>query len=296
MATDGQQPIETIEIKAKRLRTALRAARTEAGMIQRDAAKALYWSVSKIVRIEQGTVPVTPTDVQAMLKVYGMNDHDRVAELVELARTTRENKRAGWQTFSKVYSKQALELFGSERAASAIYEYEPTLMPGIFQTADYARAVLRALGNSREIVNRKLEARLARQDWLDDTPRPEINVVLGEAVLSRPIGGQRVMRDQVEALKKYAKTPGININVLPFSAGEHRGLASSGFTILQFDSPTVGDMIYLENNEGESVTRDNQRKIKSYLDLYVELQDLADQSGDFDKNLDTVTRKTLNIQ
>ena len=76
---------ETVEVKKRRLRVALRHARADANLTQKAAADELVWSVSKIVRIEQGTVPVAPTDVRAMLHLYRVTDQEQVDALVELA-------------------------------------------------------------------------------------------------------------------------------------------------------------------------------------------------------------------
>src|SRR5690242_6546446 len=97
---------DSVEVKKRRLRTALRQARVDKSMTQKDAAEALVWSVSKIVRIEQGTVPVAPTDVRAMLQTYDITDDSRIRELVQLAKEAREAK--GWSQFSDVLSHESL--------------------------------------------------------------------------------------------------------------------------------------------------------------------------------------------
>ena len=194
---------EAVEVKRRRLRTALRQARADKGMTQKAAADALVWSVSKIVRIEQGTVPVTPSDVRVMLQLYSITDELRINELVDLAKEAREDK--GWRTFSDVLSLESLELFGNESAAKVIYKYEPSVIPGLFQTQEYARALLRALGNSEEQIDRRLEVRTQRQRLLDSPRRPELNFILGETALIRPAGGEDVMREQLAHLLELAK-------------------------------------------------------------------------------------------
>jgi transcriptional regulator with XRE-family HTH domain len=270
--TDSGSTTETVEVKKRRLRGALRQARIEAQMTQRVAAEQLVWSTSKIVRIEQGTVPVTPTDVRAMSQLYGIADESRIDELVELAKDAREDK--GWSTFNDVLSPAALELFGNEPSAKVIYKYEPSVIPGLFQTPDYTRSLLKALGNSEEQIERRLEVRAQRQRLLDRQVRPDFNFILGEASLSRPVGGRDVMREQIAHLSDLSKLNGVSILLLPFSAGAHRGMGSA-FTVLQFEDPLLPDLLYLENAERESVSRDEEGEIKKYLELYVELQDMA---------------------
>jgi transcriptional regulator with XRE-family HTH domain len=276
---DGPSKAETVEVKKRRLRVALRQARQDAKLTQQAAADQLVWSTSKIVRIEQGTVPVTPTDVRAMLHLYRVSDEPRIVELVELAKDAREDK--GWSTFSDVLPPAGIELFGYESAAKVIYKYEPAVIPGLFQTQDYARALLKALGNSEEQVERRLEVRVQRQRLLDRLDRPELNFILGEAAIRRPAGGEDVMREQIAHVLDLAKTEGISVQLLPFSAGAHRGMGSA-FTVMQFDDPFLADLLFLENAERESVSRDELGEIKRYLDLFVELQSMAAKSGSFE--------------
>ncbi|HEY0641708.1 MAG TPA: helix-turn-helix transcriptional regulator [Pseudonocardiaceae bacterium] len=280
--------VEPVEVKKRRLRVALRQARSDAGLTQKAAADGLVWSVSKIVRIEQGTVPVAPTDVRAMLHLYRVTDEDRVEQLVELAKEAREDK--GWSAFDDVISPATKELVGNEPAARVIYKYEPSVVPGLMQTQDYARALLRLLANSIDDAERLLTVRTKRQRMLEEPNRPELNFILGEAALLRPVGGPEVMREQLAHLLALATVPGINLSLLPFSAGAHRGIGSP-FTVLQFDDPLLADLLYLENADRESVSREDQEEVKRHLDLFVELQDMADRAGGFEQQVRDVLER-----
>jgi len=292
MAEGATKP-ETVEVKKRRLRTALRQARIDARMTQKAAAEHLVWSISKIVRIEQGTVPVTPTDVRAMLQLYSVTDEARINELVDLAKEAREDK--GWSGFSDVLSPESLELFGNEPSAKVIYKYEPSVVPGLFQTQEYARSLLRALGNSEEQIDRRLEARTQRQQLLDSPHRPELNFILGETALSRPVGGEDVMREQIAHVLELAKVDDISVLLLPFAAGPHRGMGGA-FTVLQFDDPLLPDLLYLENAERDSVSRDEEGEIKKYLELFVELQIMATTHGSLEEHVDRILREHLGGQ
>ena len=114
---------ETVEVKKGRLRGALRQARSDSNMTQKAAAHALVWSVSKIIRIEQGSVPVAPSDVRALLQFYGATNPSRIEELVDLAREAREESGwygRGWSRYSDVLSAASIELLGSEPAAPPV--------------------------------------------------------------------------------------------------------------------------------------------------------------------------------
>jgi hypothetical protein len=247
-------------------------------MTQQAVAQALMWSTSKIVRIEQGLVPVTPIDVKAMLELYGVTDKTTVDEMITLAIESRDLK--GFKNYADVYSPTGLELFDYESAARAIFKHEPTVIPGLLQTQDYARALQIALGNSDEVVQRRLQARAERLLLLERDDRPELNFILGEASVSRPVGDIDVMREQIEALRKFAAQDGINLYLLPFSAGAHRGLGQP-FTILQFRNENDADVLYLENAERFSVSKEDPQELRHFEDLFASLQEMAEKSGDF---------------
>jgi transcriptional regulator with XRE-family HTH domain len=292
MAVGTPERGEPVEVKKRRLRTTLRNLRSGAGLTQKQAATKLYWSVSKVVRIEQGTVPVTPSDVTVMLLAYGVSNQEFADELVSQAADVRVDK--GWASFSDVLSEPAIELIGSEAAAHDIYAYEPAVVPGLLQTYDYAEALLRALGNSEQQVQRKLDVRTQRQLMLDATPRPTLNYILGEAALARPVGGNDAMVEQFSHLLELSQRDDINLWLLPFSSGPHRGMGSA-FTVMQFNDPELPDLLYLENAERESISRDQEGDIKRYLDLFVELQKMADKAGGLAEQVERIRRERFTL-
>lgn len=271
MAADAQKQDETVEVMKRRLRSALRQARETANLTQKEAADQQGWSVSKVVRIELGSVLPAPADVRALLSLYNVYDAASVTAYADLAKRAREGR--GYSEYEDVYTPASIELFGNEPAARMIYKYEPNLIPGLFQTEDYARAVLFAFQNPEERVTRKLEVRVARQQLLENEPRPELNFIIGEAAVSTPAGNSAIMRKQLEYLRELAQRPGVVIRLLPFAAGVHRGLGEA-FTILQFDE-TLSDLLYLEAAGRESVSRDDVKEIQNYLNRFAELQQVA---------------------
>lgn len=134
------------------------------------------------------------------------------------------------------------------------------------QTPDYARQLLLSFGNSEEAVARKLIARSERQVVLDRPDRPELNVVIGEAALSRTVGNDAVMREQIATLRARAGETDVNLYLLPFAAGAH-----------------------LENAERMTVSRDHPDEVERYLELFVNLKELSERFGDFITMLDKVT-------
>jgi len=279
---------ETIEVKRRRLRAAIRQYRLDAGRTQKQAADELGWSISKIVRVEQGAVPIAPSDVRAMLHLYGEADAERMERLVGLAKAAREQK--GFAEYSDIASQEYQELLGLERSAKVVYKYEPSVVPGIFQTYDYARALSRALGSSERTIERQVELRMQRQLLLEAARRPELNFILGEASVARPVGGVDVMNEQLNRLLELSAEDGVNLWLLPFAAGPHRGMGSA-FTIMEFEDPQLPDLLYLENAERESISRDEKVQIKYYEELFVQLQALATEHGSFEEQLETIRRE-----
>ena len=289
MAQTASTRRDTPEVMRRRLKVALRQEREAAGLTQREAAEALDWSVSKILRIEQGAVAITPIDLRALLGVYKTVDEKRENELVELARGSRKQL---WSEYRDVYSLASLTLFGYEAAAKIIYKYEPTFIPGLLQTEEYARALLDGLGFSEAQIDLKVRARLERQELLDREPRPRLQFILGEACISRPIGGDRVMTHQLDRLRAMAARSDITLQLLPFSAGAHPRMGEA-FTILQFSDENLDDLLYLENAGGESVSQENPDVIARYFQDFFTLQSKANDAADFASDLDAIEAARL---
>jgi transcriptional regulator with XRE-family HTH domain len=253
----------------RRVREALRRAREAAGLTQREAAQALDWSMSKLVRIEAGSVGVSITDLRAMLALYGIKDAERVNELVEMARASKE--RPWFSKYEKVLSPAFAQYLGYEDSASVIRGFQPLTIPGLLQTDEYARAIIEA--SRVDQIDERVELRTTRQDLLERTDRPEIYYVLDEAALHRSVGGAAVMRSQLRHLRDLASEPGISVRIIPFSAGAHTSMKGS-FTILEF-SDWDEDVLYLETAGGSVTSREDQKLIADYRENFELLTGVA---------------------
>jgi transcriptional regulator with XRE-family HTH domain len=284
LASARSKIIETPEVMRRRLRVSLRQAREALPLTQQAAADALDWSVSKIIRIEQGAVGITPIDLRALLNVYEVTDEKLIAELVEFARGSR---RQSWRQYKNVYSPASLTLFANEAVAAFIYKYEPTFIPGLLQTEDYARALLAGLGHDDEEIELMVSARLERQELLNRERHPDLQFVMGEVTLTRVVGGSDVMLQQLEHLKELSGRPGVELQVLPFSAGAHPRMGGA-FTILEFADQNLDDLLYLENAGGESTSRDDPDLIADYRRDFLVIQKLAIGKSDFADYIDGI--------
>ncbi len=275
----------------RRVREALRGARDDAGLTQHEAADMLDMSMSKIVRIEAGTVGVSTIDLKALLQLYGVTDQARVEELTEMARAAR--RRPWFSKYHGILNQPFAQYLGYESSASVIRCFQPSTIPGLLQTEEYAQAVLKASRASH--IEQRLELRIARQEFVDREDGPRILCVLDEAVLHRRVGSAEVMHGQLLRLRKLMDHPRISVRVIPFTAGAHPPMDGS-FTILEF-ADWDEDVLYQEVARGSVTSREDQARVGEYRESFELLRaaSLAEQGSkelidDFVHALESVDR------
>jgi hypothetical protein len=245
-----------------RLRTAMRSARESSGLTQRQAAESLEWSLSKLIRVETGTVGVSVTDLRAMLHLYGINDPQAVADLEGAARGSKG--ASWWAQYRDVLSDSFAAYLGFETAASSLRCYQPIVVPGHLQTRDYASALL-APRVAPERSARFVDLRMERQERIFGNDSTETEFVLDELALRRRIGDPQVMKDQMEQLAAFSRRPGVKISVLPADFGAHYSTLGS-FVLLGF--PTDGDILYLEGATGSYTSGSDMDLLASYQECF----------------------------
>ena len=222
----------------------LRMLREVKGITREEAGYAIRASGSKISRMELGRVSFKERDVTDLLKLYGVDD-DETATLVALA--IQANSPGWWHKYGDVLPDWFQVYVGLEEAASLIRLYEVQFVPGLLQTADYARAVVR-LGQpaaAPEEIGRRISLRMGRQELLTKPGGPRLWAIVDEAALRRPLGGKEVMRAQLEQLILATEEPQVTLQVMPFRSGGHAAEAGA-FTIMRFPEPDLPDVVYLE--------------------------------------------------
>lgn len=246
----------------RRLRTELRRLREAAGLHQSDVATALDWSISKLIRIENGTVGISVTDLRALAGVYRV-EPEAVEGLVTLARVTRE--RQWWSAYRHVLTPTYRELMGYEAAAATVMHMHPTIVPGLLQTEDYMRAIIASTvleAPSAERLEALVAVRRRRQDEvLFGGHPPTYTALVDEGALRRQVGGVTIMRDQLAHLAKLAGKV-VNLAVLPFRAGGHAG-QHGAFHIMEFASTDEESVLFLETALGNPIQRD-RREVDVY--------------------------------
>jgi Domain of unknown function (DUF5753) len=230
------------------------------------------WSLSKIIRIETGAVGVSTNDLRALLALYKVHDPGRTNELVELARASRQSS---WSSkYRGDISSQFMQYIEYEEAASILRIYEPLLVPGLLQTEEYADAIIRRLAEpdtSADLIQTRMEIRLTRQQLLEQPLPPTLMCVIDQAAIQRLVGERNIARDQIERLISLATRPNITIEVVPFSAGLHRGMLEA-FLILEFPDPEDSDVLFVETSRDLIVSHDEAGEISGYLEVFEQLK------------------------
>ncbi len=277
---------ETPVVHQRRLRGELRKLREAVPFTQKNVAEQLEWSVSKIIRIENGTSKVGVTDLKALLELYGVKSVARVAELLDEARASRQSV---WWTPHRPYIDPQLYAFiGYEASAVRILQYQALAMPGLMQTSNYTRALVSGVEEDPEEIERGVEIRQKRQSIVA-ADGPELDIILDEAVLQRYVGDVEIMIEQWEAILERAKLPTVSIRVLPLgprATKPHRGMRGS-FSLLELPDGD-GRVLVLEEPLRDVMIRDDKEDIDKYLEAFRVLRTLAlnkEKSLEFIRNL-----------
>jgi transcriptional regulator with XRE-family HTH domain len=222
----------------------LRRLREEAGITREHAGETIRASGSKISRLELGRTGFKIRDVTDLLTLYGVSDEaDRVI-LTALAR--HANVPGWWRLYGDVIPPWFEPYLGMEQGASVIRCFEIQFVPGLLQTESYARAVMRLDAAATETeINLRLAVRMRRQQLVHWPGAPHLWAVIDEAVLSRPMGGAEIMREQIQHLIELSRLPHVTIQIVPFSAGGHPA-AGGPITLLRFGQGCLPDVVYLE--------------------------------------------------
>lgn len=233
-------------VRRRRLGMELRRLREAAGMRIEDVAQQLECSMSRVSRIETGRSVARIRDVRDMLEIYGVSDEADRDRLFAIAKEAQA--KGWWSTYEGVLPAGLDTYVGFEESAASLRLFQNSVITGLLQTEEYARAVV---GASRHTVDRDemehlVQIRMRRQQLLvrEDNPL-EVWAILDEALLHRPVGGPAIMRAQLMRLLKAADMPNVTLQVLPIMRGAHSGL-DGPFTIISFLDPAENpDVVYV---------------------------------------------------
>jgi transcriptional regulator with XRE-family HTH domain len=239
--------------------------RERAGLKREEAARVLHVAPATVRRMETAEVALKIPYLQLLLKAYGVPD-DEADVFVQLAEEA--NRPGWWQRFHDILPGWFSMYVSLEGAASLIRSYEPHFVPGLLQTEDYARGVLRsgAIGQtSPDDIERHVDLRMRRQALLTRPDAPRFWAVMDETALRRPVGGPEVMRAQIDKLLEATELAHVTLQVAPFANGPHPGTYGP-FVLFRFAVSELPDMVYSEYLTG-AVYLDARAEVATHLEV-----------------------------
>jgi transcriptional regulator with XRE-family HTH domain len=240
---------QTPTVRLRRLAAELRSLRASSGLTREIVVERTGINAVTLYRIEHGRVRPQTRTLRTLLDLYGV-DQEHQAELVALLRDARQR---GWlHAFQSELPEHYTTYIGFEGEAHSVWNYESLLVPGLLQTQDYARAVVRGglPGASGDEVERRVEVRMERQAVLRNDNPLNMWSIVDEAALRRQVGGRAVMKAQLSYLMEVSELPHVTLQVIPFDAGAHPGMPGS-FVFMQFAEAAIPDVIYIDSMAGE---------------------------------------------
>ena len=243
----AKKPTRTLRMR--RLAAELRRLRESAGLSREDVTAATRINGSTLYRIESAQARPQIRTLHTLCDLYKVGGGARE----ELLALTKDSGKQGWlETYPSELPTQYTNYILFESEARTIRNYESLFVPGLLQTEDYARAVIRgtlplATGDQ---VEDHVRARLQRQELLHKPEPLRLRAIVDEAALHRVVGGPRVMREQLLHLGAMAKLPHVEVQLIRFESGAHPGMPGS-FVLIDFPDPADPAVVYIDSMAGD---------------------------------------------
>ncbi len=293
---EGESPA----VARRRVRLALREARESAGFTQAEVAEEMEWSLSKVIRIENGDVSIAPNDLRPLLGYLKVRDKAVVADLIESAKTarTRPRARAAWYQapqFREHLTDPLRKLIEYEAEANWIHSYSVFHVPGPLQIPEYSTALTETWSEelTHEQINFRLDARKRRRAAvLERVGELHITTLLDESVFRRTVGGPAVLRDQLGELLRLGEIGLVSVRMIRFTADIAMSY-NAGFDILFLgaDDDLSNALMYRETGTSDEILEDPITKaganapqspgpVARHYDRYQKLWNAADSEDD----------------
>jgi transcriptional regulator with XRE-family HTH domain len=221
-----------------------------AGLSQEAVAERTGFDKSSMYRIERALNKPQRRTVTTLLDLYGVTDEGQRGDLLALLKDA--GKQNWFQAYEEYLSEQYQTYIGFEGEASALSNYESLFVPGLLQTEDYARAVIRGVAPALadDEVDQRVQVRMQRQRVLNQAEPIKLWAIVDEAVTLRQVGGEAVTRAQMQHLVDVVKAPHVTLQVVPFDAGAHPGMPGS-FVVMEFPDPSDPALVYTDSMAGD---------------------------------------------
>jgi transcriptional regulator with XRE-family HTH domain len=275
---------------------ALREARELAHLTQQQVADEMDWSLSKVIRIENGDVTIAPNDLRPLLSYLGVKDKSVISALLIDARVARTRQRQAW--YQKPQMRELLsdpyrKLIEYEAEASTIRSFAIHFFPGPLQLPTYSDALFKLWADEipektaqglRDARQHRRETLLSRAGHVD------LFVLVDESVLMRPIGGHNIFTAQLREMHRLVTTGFIKLRMIPFVLDFP--LTNNGaYDLLSLDTDDAGGMLlYRENGLTDEVveTDSSTRRHRAQFDkVWKEAMDETDTIDFVQARIDT---------
>ncbi len=279
---DLMPPTGSPTARRRELGFLLRSLRMTSEMTSQQVADWLGVSRWKVSRLENGHRGASEADIARLCELFRVDEEAR-SRLIDLAAEGKE--RTWWSR-----SLPDADYVGLEAAAESICDFGLAVVPGLLQTPDYARALLRAGGPTltAKDVEERLQTRMARQDRLLSRSIPSFVAVLDESVLHRVVESPAVMLAQLRKLLEMSQLDNVTIRVVPYDAGAVPAGVNK-FIILRSSQPDIKDMVFIEDLTAHRYL-EAPNDVETYKAIF---QALTDLSAEPDNSMAMISAKSV---
>lgn len=267
---------QTPTVRLRRLAAELRALRKSSGLTRDEVVERTGINVATLYRIEHARVRPQTRTLRTLLSLYAV-DEPKQNDLLALLRDARQR---GWlHAYQSELPEQYTTYIGFEGEARSVWNYESLFVPGLLQTEDYARAVIRGVlpTASRDEIEHRVVVRMERQEVLRNDNAVELWAIVDEAALRRQVGGRDTMRAQLTHILEVDELPHVTFQVIPFDVGAHAGMPGS-FVLMQFTEATIPDVIYIDSMAGD-LFLEEESDVRRYRLVFEHLRAVAVSPG-----------------
>lgn len=240
---------QTPTVRLRRLAAELRRLRDENDLTREDVSERTGVNAATLYRIETARVRPQRRTLIALLSEYGVAE-PQASEILALSRQADEQ---GWlRLYHADLPDEYTAYISFEAEARSVRNYESSFIPGLLQTEDYARAVIRGVlptATTKE-VDQRVQARIERRVVFEKERSLELWAIMDEATLRRMVGGPKVASDQLNHLLAMAEQPYVTLQIIPFGAGAHPGMPGS-FVLMDFPDPEDPPVVYNDSMAGD---------------------------------------------
>jgi len=267
----------TPTVRLRRLAAELRRIRGAAGMSREVVSAQTGINYATLYRIETAKARPQMRTLTTLLKLYGVpaEQHDYMKILC------RDAAEQGWlRPYHSDLPEEYTTYINFEAEATGVRNYESMLVPGLLQTEEYARAVIRGglpMASPQEIEDR-VQARIERQQVLTKDNPLKLWAIVDEAALRRLVGGKEVMGTQLRRLVNAVAEPHITLQIIPFNSGAHAGMQGA-FVLMDFSDPMDTDLIHIDSMAGD-LFLESDADISRYTSIFDNLRAVAPSPDD----------------